>query len=63
MVYNNQRYLNDKNSTINLFKDQAFNKAREVLSAKKKEVVRENAKGNRPQAAREEEEDNFLSRR
>lgn len=55
-----QRYLNDKNSTINVFKDQAFNKAREVLSAKRKEVVRENAKGNRPQAARElteEEED------
>ena len=37
-----QRYLNDKNSTINIFKDQAFNKAREVLSAKRKEVVGEN---------------------
>ena len=48
-----QRYLNDKISTINIFKDQAFNKAREVLSAKRKEVVRENAKGNQPQAARE----------
>ena len=48
-----QRYLNDKNSAINVFKDQAFNKAREVLSAKNKEVVRENAKWNRPQAARE----------
>ncbi len=26
-----QRYLNDKSSSINVFKDQAFNKAREVL--------------------------------
>ena len=48
-----QRYLNDQNSPMNIFKDQAFNKAREVLSAKRKEVVREHAKGNRPQAARE----------
>ena len=38
---------------MNIFKDQAFNKAREMLSAKRKEVVREKAKGNRPQAARE----------
>ena len=26
-----QRYLNDKSSSVNVFKDQAFNKAREVL--------------------------------
>ena len=59
-----QRYLNDKSSSINVFKDQAFNKAREVLSAKRKVVVRENAKGNRPQAAREltEEEEDKLFR-
>ena len=38
---------------MNIFKYQAFNKAREVLSAKRKEVGREHAKGNRPQAARE----------
>jgi hypothetical protein len=58
-----QRYLNDKNSPINVFRDQEFNKAREVLSAKRKEVVRENAKGNRPQAAREltvDEEDQLF---
>lgn len=58
-----QRYLNDQNSLINIYKDQAFNKAREVLSAKRKEVVRENAKGNRPQAAREltaDEEDELF---
>jgi hypothetical protein len=58
-----QRYLNNKNFPINVFKDQEFNKAREVLSAKKKEVVRENAKGNRLQAAREltvDEEDQLF---
>ena len=55
-----QRYLNDKGSTINLFKDEGFKTSREVLSARKKELVVQNAKGNRPQAAREltaEEED------
>ncbi len=59
-----QRYLNDKSSSINVFKDQAFNKAREVLCAKRKVVVRENAKGNQPQAAREltEEEEDKLFR-
>ena len=31
-----QRYLNDNSSSINVFKDQAFNKGREVLSAKRK---------------------------
>ena len=41
-----QRYLNDQNSPTKIFKDQAFNKAREVLSAKRKEVVTEHAKGN-----------------
>ena len=30
-----QRYFNDKNSVINIFKDQEFNKTRDVLSAKK----------------------------
>ena len=40
-----------------------INKAREVLSAQRKEVVMDNAKGNRPQAARElshEEEDKLF---
>ena len=48
-----QRYVNDENSTLNLFKDQEFSKSREVLKAKKRELVEQHAKGNRPQAARE----------
>lgn len=48
-----QRHLNDKSSPINIFKDHEFRKSREVLCARKKELVVENAKGNRPQAARE----------
>lgn len=55
-----QRYLNDKNSSLNLFKDQEFTKSRDVLLAKKRELVEKHAKGNRSQAARcltEAEED------
>ena len=48
-----QRYLNDRNSTVNILKDQQFSKCREVLSARKRDLVVNNAKGNRPQAARE----------
>ena len=58
-----QRFLNDKGSPLNLLKDQQFKKSREVLSARKKQFVVENAKGNRPQAAREltaEEEDELF---
>ena len=52
-----QRYLNDKNSSTNIMKDQEFTKSREVLSARKRDLVVSNAKGNRPQAARELTED------
>ena len=38
-------------------KDQEFTKSREVLSARKRDLVVSNAKGNRPQAARELTED------
>ena len=48
-----QRYLNDKNAKLNIMKDKEFSKSREVLSAKKRQLVEENAKGNRPQATRE----------
>ena len=48
-----QRYLNDKNSKINILKDQQFQKSREVLLSKKKQLVVEEAKGNRPHAAKE----------
>ena len=48
-----QWYLNNNNSSLNLFLDQEFLKAREVLLARKTELVQQHAKGNRPQAARE----------
>ena len=44
-----QRYLNDKNSKLNILKDQEFLKFREVLLSKKKQLVFEEVKGNRPQ--------------
>ena len=55
--------MNDKGSPLNLLKYQQFKKSREVLSARKKQLVVENAKGNRPQASREltaEEEDELF---
>ena len=52
-----QRYLDDNDSSTNVMKDQQFNKSREVLSARKRDLVVNNAKGNRPQAARELRED------
>lgn len=57
-----QHYLNDNNSSKNIIKDQVFVKSREVLSARKRDFVVNNAKGNRPQSAREltEEEEGFL---
>ncbi|CAB3979080.1 zinc finger MYM-type 2-like [Paramuricea clavata] len=58
-----QRYLNDKSSTMNILQDQVFAKSREVHIAKKRELVQQHAKGNRPQACRElttAEEDKFF---
>ena len=52
-----QRYLDDNDSSTNVMKDQQFNKSREVLSARKRDLVVNNTKGNRPQAARELRED------
>lgn len=52
-----QRYLNDNNSSTNIMKDQEFAKSREVLTARKRDLVVNNAKGNRPQVARELTED------
>ena len=48
-----QRYLNDKSAQVNILQDQEFSKSREVLLAKKRELVQQHAKGNRPQACRE----------
>lgn len=55
-----QRYLNDKGSTTNILKDNQFSKSREVLQSRKRQLVHEFGKGNRPRAARpltNEEED------
>ena len=48
-----QRYLNDKNSKLNILKDREFVKSREVLLSKKKQLVFEEAKGNRSHTAKE----------
>ena len=45
--------LKDNNSNTNILKDQEFATSREVLSARKRNLVVTNTKGNRPQAARE----------
>ena len=44
-----QRYLNDKNSKLNILKDQEFLKSKEVLLSKKKQLVFEEVKRSRPQ--------------
>ena len=46
------RCLKDNNSNTNILKDQEFAKSREVLTARKRDLVVNNAKGNCPQAAR-----------
>ena len=48
-----QRYLKDKNSKLNTLKDREFLKSREVLLSTEKQLVFEEAKGNRPPAAKE----------
>ena len=47
-----QRYLNDHGSTLNIFKDQQFSLSRGALSSRKRQLLRDFGKGNRPQAAR-----------
>ena len=46
-----QRYLNDHSSTLNILKDQQFSLSREALSARKRQLLPDFGKGNRPQAA------------
>ena len=48
-----QRYLNTHGSQVNLIQSDEFKLSREVLSAKRKQLVLERGKGNRPQASRE----------
>ena len=45
--------VHDKNSKLNILKDREFLKSREVLLSKKKQLICEEAKGNRPHAAKE----------
>ena len=48
-----QQYLKDKNSKLNILKNREFLKSREVLLSKKKQLVFEEARVNRPYAAKE----------
>ena len=55
-----QRYLSEKGSPVNILKDKDFEKSRKVLAAKRKSLIHEHGKGNKPQAAmalEDEEED------
>ena len=52
-----QRYLSEKGSSVNILKDKDFEKSRKVLSAKRKSLVHEHGKGNKPQAATALEDD------
>lgn len=47
-----QRYLYDHRSTLNILKDQQFSLCREGFSPRKRQLLRNFGKGNRPQAAR-----------
>ena len=47
-----QRHLKDKNSLVNLFQDTEFAKSREVLLAKKRELVEKHAKGKSPTSSK-----------
>ena len=58
-----QRYVSEKKYPFNILKDNEFQKSRKVLAAKRKSLVHEHGKGNKPQAAQaidEDEEDAFF---
>ncbi|CAH3024092.1 unnamed protein product [Porites evermanni] len=52
-----QRYLSEKKYAFNILKDNEFEKSRKVLAAKRKSLVHEHGKGNKPQAAQAIDED------
>ena len=55
-----QRYLSEKKYPFNILKGNEFQNSRKVLAAKRKSLVHEHGKGNKPQAAQaihEDEED------
>ena len=60
-----QRYLSEKKYPFNILKDNEFEKSRKVLAAKRKSLVHEHGKGNKPQAAQaideNEDEEDVLS--
>ena len=61
-----QRYLSEKKYPFNILKDNEFEKSRKVLAAKRKSLVHEHGKGNKPQAAQaidEDEEEPFLKQK
>ena len=43
-----QRYLSEKGASVNILKDNDFEKSRKVLAAKRKSLVHEHGKGNKP---------------
>ena len=57
-----QRYLSDKRSPVNILKDKDFEKSRKVLAAKRKSLIHDHGKGNKPQAAQalEDNEEDVL---
>ena len=52
-----QQYLSEKKYPFNILKDNEFEKSRKVLEAKRKSLVHEHSKGNKPQAAQAIDED------
>ena len=54
---NSQRHLSEKRFSVNILKDKDFEKSRKVLSAKRRSLVHEHDKGNKPQAATALEDD------
>jgi len=57
-----QRYLSDKRSPVHILKDKDFEKSRKVLAAKRKSLIHDHGKGNKPQAvqALEDNEEDVL---
>ena len=57
-----QRYLSKKKYPFNILKDNEFEKSRKVPAARRKSLVHEHDKGNKPQAAQaiDEDEENTL---
>ena len=52
-----QRYLSEKKYPFNILKDNEFEKSRKVLAAKRKSLVHDHGKGNKPEAAQAIDED------